>query len=167
MVKMSQPQQDAWFGRFRALDASVVGSCESVCYLRGVFKCAEINSLSDNSTNLGRSSSSSSSSSSPDSVHSAAAGKAMKSMPGSPRGAACSGNPSCSWSSESRYCSTNLLGPGAWGQAAARAAVQCSALSKDRATCERGSPQGSATVLAARVQQYKNYKQPAGSHTCA
>jgi hypothetical protein len=88
-------------------------------------------------------------------------------MPGSPREAACRGNPSCIWSSESRYCSTNLMGSDAWGQAAASAAAQCSALSKDRGTCEGGSPRGSAAVLAARVQQHRNYQQPASSNMCA
>jgi hypothetical protein len=59
------------------------------------------------------------------------------------------------------------MGSGAWGQAAAGAAAQCSVLSKDRGTCEGGSPSGSAAVLAARVQQYKNYQQPASSNMCA
>jgi hypothetical protein len=158
MVKVSQQQQDAWFDRFRALDASVVGSCESVCYLRGIFSCAGIDNLSDNTTAPGSSSSRSSRSS-----NTGAPGTSSKYLPRSPREAACRGNPSCHWSSESRYCSANLVGSDAWGQAAASAAAQCSALSKDRGTCEGGSSRGTAAVLAARVQQYKNYQQPADS----
>jgi hypothetical protein len=169
MAKMSQQQQTAWFDRFRALDPSVVGSCESVCYLRGVFSCAGINSLSDNSTAPASRSSSAAS-------HQAGAAKAAQGAAAkgsaaaavaTPRKAACKRNPSCSWSTESRYCSTNLMGSDAWGQAATAAAAQCSGLSKDRYSCEGGSPKGSAAVLAARVQQYKDYQQPASSTACA
>jgi hypothetical protein len=164
MVKMSQQAAAAWFDRFHALDPSVVGSCESVCYLRGIFNssCIEINSKSDQSASSA--SSSSSSGSNPTTTKQAAAAAAAAQA--SPREAACRQNAFCSWSSASRYCSINLMGADAWGQAAARAAAQCSALSKDRSTCEGGSPQGSASVLAGRVRQYRDYQQPTGSYAC-
>lgn len=138
LLNKTRVEQNAWFDRFRALDPSVVGSCESVCYLKAVFSCAGYNS-----------------------------------MEGSGRGstkaaaeAACRENVGCSWSGANSWCTANLFGSDAWGQAAAQAMGSCSALSKDKYTCAGGSLNG--TLQPGRIKRYKDYEQPAsGSGTCA
>lgn len=39
LTKLNSTQSDAWFNKYRAMDPAVVGSCESMCYLRGLFAC--------------------------------------------------------------------------------------------------------------------------------
>jgi hypothetical protein len=41
----TQAQKDDWYNKYRAMDPTIHGTCESACYLKGIFGCSSYYSI--------------------------------------------------------------------------------------------------------------------------